>query len=124
MSKAKPSRHAPQEIDAHVKDLAEERHAALERLRRIIRETAPGCTERVSCEIPVFRLRVELVGLSAQKNHCSLHNMSPPLMQTMANELVGFKVSGATIHFTPDKPRPRELVERIVRERMKEIERD
>ena len=46
--------------------------------------------------------------------------MSPSLIKAMADQLKGIKVSGATIHFTPEKPLPRELVERIVRERAKE----
>ena len=98
--------------------LSDDDRAALERLRAIIRETAPDCTERVSYGIPIFRLARDLVGLSAQKNHCSLHSMSPPLMKDMAQELEGFQVSGATIHFTPEQPLPRELVEQIVRQRM------
>ena len=46
--------------------------------------------------------------------------MSPPLMEAMAQELKGVKVSGATIHFTPEKPLPKDLIQRIVRERVKE----
>jgi len=119
MSKTKPSRHAPEEIDAYLEPLPEEVRSALERLRCIIRETAPGCTERVSYGIPIFRLQRDLVGISAHKNHCSLHSMSPPLMKAMAEELKGFQVSGATIHFSPEKPLPRELVEKVIRERIK-----
>jgi len=42
-------------------------------------------------------------------------------METMAEDLTGVKVSGATIHFTPEKPLREELIERIIRERMKEV---
>lgn len=122
MAKPKPSRHAPEEIDAYLEALVEDRRVALERLRGIIRETAPDCTERVSYGIPIFRLQKDLVGISAQENHCSLHSMSPTLMEAMAEVLAGFKVSGATIQFSTDKPLPRELVERIVHERIKEMD--
>jgi uncharacterized protein YdhG (YjbR/CyaY superfamily) len=120
MSKADTSRHAPEEIDAYLEALPDDVRSALERVRGIIRETAPDCTERVSYQIPIFRLRKDLVGMSAQKNHCALHSMSPPLMKAIAQEMKGVKVSGATIHFTPEKPLPRELILKIVRERMKE----
>lgn len=122
MSSANASRHAPEEVDAYLAALPDDIRASLERLRSIVRETAPDCTERVSYKIPIFRLRKDLVGISAQKKHCSLHSMSPPLMKAMAGELRGVKVSGATIHFASENPLPRELVERIVRERMKEVE--
>jgi uncharacterized protein YdhG (YjbR/CyaY superfamily) len=121
MSKTDASRHAPEEIDAYLAALPDDVRSSLERVRSIVKETAPECTERVSYKIPIFRLRKDLVGMSAQKNHCSLHSMSPPLMEAMSDELKGVKVSGATIHFTPDNPLPRELVERIVQERMKEV---
>ena len=120
MSKAGTSRHAPEEIDAYLAALPDDVRSSLERVRSIVRETAPGCTERVSYRIPIFRLRKDLVGMSAHKNHCALHSMSPSLMKAMAEELKGVQVSGATIHFTPENPLPRELIERIVRERMKE----
>jgi uncharacterized protein YdhG (YjbR/CyaY superfamily) len=120
MSRADPSRQAPEEIDAYLEALPDDVRSTLERVRSIIRETAPDCTERVSYQIPIFRLRKDLVGISAQKNHCALHSMSPPLMKAMAEELKGVKVSGATIHFTPEKPLSRGLIEKILRERMKE----
>jgi uncharacterized protein YdhG (YjbR/CyaY superfamily) len=120
MARAKTSRHAPEEIDAYLEPLPEDVRSVLERLKTIIREIAPDCTERVSYGIPIFRLKKDLVGISAQKNHCSLHSMSPPLMKAMADELKGFNVSGATLHFAPEKPLPRELVEKIVRARMQE----
>jgi uncharacterized protein YdhG (YjbR/CyaY superfamily) len=122
MSKTNTSRHAPEEVDGYLAALPDDVQASLERVRRIIRETAPECTERVSYGIPIFRKRRDLVGMSAHKDHCSLHSMSPPLMKALADELRGVKVSGATVHFTPEDPLPLELIQRIVRERMKEVE--
>ena len=120
MAKPKASRNAPEEVDAYLAELSEDDRAILEQVRGIIRETASGCTERVSYGIPIFRLRRDLVGISAQKDHCSLHSMSPSLMKMMADELTGYRVSGATIHFTPDAPLPKELITRIVQKRMRE----
>jgi uncharacterized protein YdhG (YjbR/CyaY superfamily) len=121
VSRAKTSRHAPEEVDAYLAALPDDVRSALERVRRIIGDTAPESTERVSYGIPIFRLRKDLVGISAQKNHCSLHTMSPPLMDAMAEDLEGVKVSGATIRFTPEGPLSKELIERIVRARMEEV---
>lgn len=121
MSRSDAARHAPEEIDAYLSALPDDIQSSLERVRGIVRETAPDCTERVSYKIPIFRLRRDLVGMSAQRYHCSLHSMSPPLMKAMAQELEGVNVSGATIHFTPEHPLPKELIERIVRERVREV---
>lgn len=121
-SKPKPSRHAPEEIDAYLTNLPDEVRAALARVRAIIREIVPDCTERVSYQIPIFRRNRDLVGLSAHANHCSLHSMSPPLLRRMAEELAGVKVSGATIQFTPVNPLPRALIEQVVCARLAELE--
>jgi len=120
MAKADASRQSPDEIDAYLGPFPQDVRSALERLRSIIREAAPQCTERVSYGIPIFRPCKDLVGMSAQKNHCSLHTMSPPPVKAMARELRGITVSGATIHFTPENPLPEELVKRILTERMRE----
>jgi uncharacterized protein YdhG (YjbR/CyaY superfamily) len=119
--KADTSRHAPQEIDAYLEPLPDGVRSALERVRSIVRAAAPNCTERVSYGIPIFRLRKDLVGISAQKTHCALHTMSAPLVKAMAEELEGVKVSGATVHFTPESPLPEELIRQIVGERVKEL---
>jgi uncharacterized protein YdhG (YjbR/CyaY superfamily) len=120
MSKTDTSRHAPEEVDAYLEALPEDKRSALARVRSIITETATECTERVSYRIPIFRLQKDLIGMSAQKNHCALHTMSPALIKAMAAELKGYRVSGATVHFTPEEPLPRKLIERIIQERIKE----
>ena len=121
MSKPTASRHAPEEIDAYLAALPDDVRSSLERVRSIVREAAPDCTERVSYRIPIFRLGKDLVGMAAHKNHCSLHSMSPSLMTTMSEQLKGVRVSGATIHFTPEDPLPRGLIKSIVRERIREV---
>lgn len=120
-SKNDPSRHAPGEMDAYLEALPDDLRSALEQVRAIVRDIVPGCTERVSYGVPIFRLGKDLVGMSAQTDRCALHSMSPALMKVMAGDLKGIRVSGATIHFTPQTPLSRALVERIVRERMKEL---
>ena len=121
MPRVDASRHAPDEIDAYLAALPDDVRLCLERVRRIVREIAPESTERVSYGVPIFRLQVDLVGMSARAGRCSLHTMSPSLVRAMAEELKGVKVSGATIHFTTDSPLPTDLIAGIVRRRMAEI---
>ena len=49
--------------------------------------------------------------------------MIPKLARARNAELKGYDVSGATIHFTPDKPLPATLVTRLVKERIAENEK-
>src|SRR5207249_7439122 len=65
--------------------------------------------------------------LWAARNHCSFFlmstSMTPKLARMRAGELKGYDVSGATIHFTPDKPLPATLVTKLVKERIAENEK-
>ncbi len=49
--------------------------------------------------------------------------MIPKLARARNTELKGYDVSGATIHFTPDKPLPATLVTKLVKERIAENEK-
>lgn len=121
MARKETDRHAPEEVNAYLAALPENQQRALEGVRGIVRELAPAATERVSYGIPIFRLGKDLVGLSAAKNHCALHTMSPSLMERLADELADVKTSGATIRFTLEEPLPREVIELVVRVRMEEV---
>jgi uncharacterized protein YdhG (YjbR/CyaY superfamily) len=107
---------------------SEDTRVALKRLRRIIKAAAPGTIEVVSYRIPIFRLQGHpLVGFGATENHCSFYVMSSSMIPKLGSvrdaELKGYKVSGATIHFTPDKPLPTALVTKLVKERIAENEK-
>ncbi|TMI16966.1 hypothetical protein E6H32_10090 [Candidatus Bathyarchaeota archaeon] len=102
--------------------------AALERLRKIIKAAAPGTGEVVSYRVPIFKLQGHpLVGFGAAGNRCSFYVMSssmiPKLALARADELKGYDVRGATIHFSPDKPLPAALVTKLVKERIAENEK-
>lgn len=49
--------------------------------------------------------------------------MIPKLARMRAGELKGYDISGATVHFTLDKPLPAALVTRLVKERIAENEK-
>lgn len=120
-SKPKPSRHAPEEVDAYLNALPDDIRSTLQAMRDIIRDVAPECTERVSYGIPIFRLGKDLISISAWKHHCSIHVMSTAIIEGMKDELKEVKVSGSTLRFTPDKPLPRDVLERLVRARMQHL---
>ena len=115
-------------VDSYLAALPEEVRAALEKLRKIIKAAAPDTTEVISYRIPVLKLQGHpLVGFGAAKKHRSFFTMSssmiPKLARMRARELKGYDVSGATIHFTADKPLPAALVTKLVKERIEENEK-
>jgi uncharacterized protein YdhG (YjbR/CyaY superfamily) len=94
----------------------------LQELRQLIEATVPEVEERISYGTTViFALRRDLVGFAAQKKHLSFFTMSPKLagaMQEVIEET--HRLSGATIHFSPENPLPASLVTDIVQARLNE----
>jgi uncharacterized protein YdhG (YjbR/CyaY superfamily) len=78
--------------------------------------------ERISYGTSViFALERDLVGFVAQKKHLSFFTMSPELATAMRDQIrATHKLSGATIHFSPDNPLSDSLVKKILRARLKE----
>jgi uncharacterized protein YdhG (YjbR/CyaY superfamily) len=116
------SKHDPEAVDVYLAGLPDAERTALADLRRLIKSSVPDVQERISYGTSViFAVKRDLVGFVAQAKHLSFFTMSPELASSMRDEIEAtHKVSGATIHFTPDNPLPRSLVKRILRARQKE----
>jgi uncharacterized protein YdhG (YjbR/CyaY superfamily) len=121
---ATKSKNDPAAVDAYLATLPEDEQEVLESLRQLIKETVPQVEERISYGTTVmFSLRRDLVGFTSQKKHLSFFTASPKLVATMKDEITKtHKVSGATIHFTPDNPLPTALVKKIIEARLAENE--
>jgi len=119
---AKKSKNDPRSVDAYLVKLPRAEREALERLRTLIKDTVPQVEERVSYGTAVmFSLGHDLVGFVSQPKHLSFFTASPKLAQAMKSAIAKtHKVSGATIHFSPENPLPTGLVKKILRARVRE----
>ena len=110
-------------IDAILAAAPAEQRAVLQNLRNMIAAAAPEAHEIISYGMPAFRYHGRaLVSYSPFKNHCSLFPMTQALIQANPDRVAGFATAKGTLHFTPEHPLPRDLVEWIVRERMVQID--
>ena len=96
--------------------------AALQNLRKTIKATAPDAEEVISYSMPAFRYQGMLVYYAAFKDHCSFFVGSVATQRKFAAALKTFAARKGTIHFTPERPLPAELVKRIVKARISENE--
>ena len=119
---AKKSKNDPQAVDSYLATLPDAQRETLSRLRRLIKKTVPQVEERISYGTAVmFSLGLDLVGFVSQRNHLSFLTASPTLARAMKPEITKtHKVSGATIHFSPDNPLPTTLVQKILKSRVRE----
>jgi uncharacterized protein YdhG (YjbR/CyaY superfamily) len=112
----------PRTIDEYLAPLPPDKRAALERLRKLIRDAAPHAEECISYGIPAFRQDGLLVFFGASANHCSFYPGNAG-MTALLEELEGFETSKGTIRFRPEKPLPAPLVRKVVRLRLAENQR-
>ena len=111
--KRKPGKK-PASINEYLAAVTPEKRAALQRLRKTIRATAPRAEECISYGIPAFRLdgRV-LVYFAAAAKHCSF--FPGGLVKDFEDELEGYETSKGTVRFTPDHPLPVALIRKLVK---------
>ncbi len=108
------------DIDTYLSLQPENVQIKLEKLRQIIKATAPGAEEVISYGMPAFRLNGMLVYFAGFKNHYSLFPGNASLIATMAEELKGYKTSKGTIQFELNNPVPVALIKKIVKARVME----
>jgi len=123
MKRTKPTvqKRVPAEsVDDYLAVLPEDARAALEKLRKTIKATAPKATEVISYQIPAYKHHGLLVGFAALRDHCTFHVMSPRVMRAHAAELKDYDVGKACIRFAASKPLPAALVTKLVKARIAE----
>jgi uncharacterized protein YdhG (YjbR/CyaY superfamily) len=105
-------------IDSYLALVPGDYRAALQNLREIIKGIVPEAEEVITYQIPAFKLHGALVGFAAFKNHCSFFIMHGSLLEMFKDELNDFKIAQSTVQFTPDKPIPTPLIEKMVRAKL------
>jgi uncharacterized protein YdhG (YjbR/CyaY superfamily) len=115
------AKRKPRTIDEYLAHVKPDQRVALEKLRQVIRDVAPGAQECISYGIPAFRLNGRsLVFFGAWVNHCALYPGDSITLKKFRNELRDFQISKGTIRFSPDKPLPVALLRKLVKARIAE----
>ncbi len=115
----KASRPKVETIDGYIASFPEDVQEKLEKLRKVIKASAPRAEEAIAYGIPTLRLHGNLVHFAAFKDHLSLFPGSSPI-PVFKKELAPYKRSKGTIQFPLDRPIPFGLVKKIVRFRVRE----
>ncbi|HEU0014374.1 MAG TPA: DUF1801 domain-containing protein [Longimicrobium sp.] len=118
--KAEPA--GPASVEEYLSACEPGARQALEQIRGVIREAAPGAEERISYRIPAFFVdgRV-VVYVAAHARHIGLYP-APVGNPELAGDLAPYASGKGTAKFPLGKPIPFDLVRRIVQFRMRENE--
>ncbi len=113
------SDNIPKSIDEYIAQFPQEIQEILNKLRQVIKESAPNTEEKISYGMPTFALNGNLVHFAAYKNHIGFYPTSNGIT-TFKQELSGYKTSKGAVQFPIGKTIPYELVSKIVKFRVSE----
>jgi len=107
-------------IDEYIRTFPKDVQTILEKMRKTIREAAPGAVETISYQMPTFKLNGKgLVYFAAFKNHIGFYPI-PSGVEAFEKELSPYKQGKGSVQFPIDQPVPYDLVKRIVTFRVNE----
>ncbi len=106
-------------IDEYIKFYPKDVGAKIQTIREIVKKLAPKAEEKISYNMPAFKLNGVLVYFSAHTNHIGLYPY-PSAIKAFKKESVGYKTGPGTIQFPLDKKLPITLITKIVKFRVKE----
>ena len=118
---ASPKRK-PTTIDEYLADVNPDQRRTLNKLRAIVRASAPEAQECISYGIPAFRLNGRpLVFFGAWTHHCSLYPGNSTILKHFRDDLKDFEIRKGTIRFFPNSPLPIALVKKLVKTRVADV---
>ena len=91
----------------------------LNKLRKVIIESAPGVLERISYQMPGFYLSGYLVWFGVHAHHIGFYPTGEGIA-AFKEELSGYKTSKGAVQFPLDQPIPYDLIRKIVKHRLAE----
>ena len=109
----------PTDIDGYITQFPADVQAVLRDVRAAIRRAAPEAEEAISYRMPAFRQHGILVYFAAWKSHIGLY---PPISgdEAVENAIARYAGPKGNLQFPLAEPMPLDLIERIVRLRVKQ----
>ena len=110
---------AKNDIDAYIATFPPDVQAILEKIRSTVREAAPDAEEKISYRIPAFTLEGNLIYFAAFKRHIGVY---PPVRgpEALVRAVAAYANEKGNLRFPLDQPIPYDLIERIVKLRVKQ----
>ena len=109
----------PKDIDSYISKFPADVQAILQKVRETIRHAAPDAKETISYMMPAFKQHGILVYFAAWKKHIGMY---PPISgnKTLEKAIARYAGPKGNLQFPLDEPIPYDLIERIVKLRVKQ----
>ena len=109
----------PKDIDSYISQFSTDVQAILEKVRGTIHHAAPEAKETISYMMPAFKQHGILVYFAAWEKHIGMY---PPISgsKTLEKAIARYAGPKGNLQFPLDEPIPYDLIERIVKLRVKQ----
>jgi uncharacterized protein YdhG (YjbR/CyaY superfamily) len=109
----------PKDIDSYISQFSAEVQEILEKVRTTIQSAAPEAKETISYKMPAFKQHGILVYFAAWEKHIGMY---PPISgnKTLEKAIARYTGPKGNLQFPLDEPIPYDLIERIVKLRVKQ----
>jgi uncharacterized protein YdhG (YjbR/CyaY superfamily) len=112
-------------IDDYLKNVEPSKREALERIRTLAHKIVPGAEEAISYGMPTLKYQGKpFLGFDAHKNHIGIYPYSGHVIETLRDQLQGYRKSSGAIRVPFDEPISESLLAQIINVRLKQIEAD
>src|SRR4051812_44541721 len=101
-------------VDEYIATFPAGTKSMLKEMRKTIKEAAPDAEEKISYNMPAFKLHGMLVYYAGYKAHIGFYPVSSAIA-AFKKELSGYEQSKGTIRFPLDGPLPLRLISKIVK---------
>lgn len=110
---------AASDIDDYLAQVPEPGRQTLNQLRSDIRALLPDAQECISYGMPAFKVDNNVIaGFAAFKSHLSYFPHSGSVLPALTDDLAGYEMTKSSLHFPPDQPIPRPLVQKLIKARL------
>jgi uncharacterized protein YdhG (YjbR/CyaY superfamily) len=107
--------------DEYISSFSIDIQKKLKSIRRIVQKNAKGAKEAMGYGVPAFKLNNDyLMYYAAFKKHIGIYP-TPSAIKHFAKELADFDTAKGSVKFPFDKPIPLELIEKIVKFKVREL---
>jgi uncharacterized protein YdhG (YjbR/CyaY superfamily) len=109
----------PSTVDEYISQFPEDIQVIIQKIRAVIKQSAPGITERISYQMPGFYLNGMVAWIAVHKNHIGFYPKGSGI-DVFKTELSGYKFSKGAVQFPLNKPIPYELISKMVKHNVAE----
>ncbi|MHB0988438.1 MAG: iron chaperone [Bellilinea sp.] len=109
----------PATVDEYIAQFPEDMQQIMQKLRAVIKETAPEAEEKISYGMAGYYLNGGLIWFGGYKKHIGIYPRSSAMLATI-KELSKYKGTKGSVHFPLDQPMPYALIRKMVEIRVAE----